>query len=190
MHEKRWPQRSAEHTVHLMNIWMRNNLKDLAVSGPPLYWLSHWSSLWSTKGDEGEEGGKVLQASARSRTHTHAICQSHYFLTLSFSLARISVHTHSPKTQTCRSWGSLLRQGTRCSLELLHRALQCCSSDICTARAAGTMWGLALISYTHTNECMHTALVLGCFWRLNGQEGRLQTFRPNSVISPDTRLGI
>lgn len=125
---------------------------DSAVSRPLLYWLSHWSSLWSTKGKE-----TCKQAHARTHTHPWACMQSwpsHYFLTLAFSLVHISLSAQSRNTQTCQSRDSLFCQGIHSAwgYNTRHKALQCWSPDICTVCMYVVGIGLDVLHVIRTHK--------------------------------------
>lgn len=156
--------------------WSKSSV-DSAVAGPL---LSHWSSLWSLKGMTRELEKKKHEASMANQhmltrvhpgTHTHtrararASCPSNHFLTLSFSLARRSVHTRSGNTQTCHSWGLVSHWGhTRGAAAQSFTVLQRRhSSSVGACTKAFVMCGLALTYYTHPQLiCTIHAWVFKC----------------------------
>lgn len=141
-----------------------NSSADSAVSGPLLYWLSHWSSLWSTKGMKKRK--ETSLASQHMLTHSHA-CNLSVSL-LSHTILHACAYICPRNTQTCRSWDLLLHQGT-------HKAQSYNTKLYSVAAVTSVMYGqlyqgywyhvgigldflYALRAHTHTNSVLVSLL--------------------------------
>ncbi len=128
--------------------WYKSSA-DSAVSGPLLYWLSHWSSLWSTKG-------------MKKRKETSLASQRMHVCSLSISLLSHRLSSISPQTLT--KYTNMLQQGLTVvsgdthSLKLQHKALQCCSSVLYRQLYQGHWYhvgiGLDFLQAFRAHTCM------------------------------------
>lgn len=132
---------------------------DSAVSGPLLYWLSHWSSLWSTKGMKKRKETSLASQHMLTHTQTHAICPSHYSLTLSciyLSTYTHEIHKHVAAGTHCRVRGHTQPEATTQSFTVLQQWPLYCTSSY--TRVTNTMWELAVTSYRHS-ELKHACVI-------------------------------
>lgn len=106
--------------------WYKSSA-DSTVSGPLLYWLSHWSPLWST---EGMKKRKKTSPASQQQSFTHTGAQSVSWLSHLYS----SLSTDSQTTQTCQNWDSLLHQGT-------HAAWSYNTKLYCVAMVTSVLYG-------------------------------------------------
>lgn len=92
--------------------WYKSSA-DLAVSGPLLYWLSHWSSLWSTKG--------MKKRKETRPAHTRACNLYHYFLTCAHLCPQThKLHKHVEAETHCCIRGRMQPEATTQSFTVLQ----------------------------------------------------------------------
>lgn len=94
-------------------------------------------SLWSTKEMKKRKETSLANQHTLAYKHTFVTFPSHYFLTLSVSLVHMCPHTHGKQAET-----HCCVRGHTHSLKLRHKALQCCSSDICIDTGMDWPWFL------------------------------------------------
>lgn len=146
-----------------------------AVSCPLLYWLSHWSSLWSTQRKE-----TSLASHARIHTHTHTCSAFVSLLSHTVSHLCICLSTYSQTTLKCRSLDSLLRQRT-------HAAWSYNTKLYCVAAVTSVLYGQLYQGHwshvgigfdfihkfkAHKCVCIHIVLVLECYYVFAHSYGR------------------